>query len=413
MDFLSVKTIEEAQDILKQMAESQTPRREEVPLEKALGKVLAHDVYAQENLPSFNRSTVDGYAVYCQDVFGASESIPAILQMKGSVDMGCEAPKALNSGECVYVPTGGMLPEHTEAMVMIEYAEKLEEETILIYKPASHGQNISYAGDDVGQGEKILGQGRKLSAYDIGILAAMNLAKVSVVLSPQVAILSTGDEVVDVGQSLKPGQIYDINGYALGGLIESYGAHLVYKKIVIDDFDLLKETMDEALKESEIILLSGGSSVGAKDYTKKLIESYEDGDVFVHGLGIKPGKPTILGRIGQKPIFGLPGHPVSALMVCQQTVKIYLSHLMGKEERPIYLWATLSGNVHSSPGKTTYQIVSLREEGQDWIAEPLYGKSGMIHLLTEGMGYFEIEKDREGYHQGERIRVYPLREGSL
>ena len=413
LDFLTIKTVEEAKENLKRLAEKNPLGKEEVALKKALGRRLGTDLYSKVNLPSFNRSTVDGYALYCQDAFGASESIPAILSLKGEVEMGQDIEKSLERGEAIYVPTGGMVPKGTEAMVMLEYTEKMDEETLLVYKPVSPKQHMSFIGDDLEVGEKVFERGRKLSPYDIGLLAGMNIEKVEVFKGPQVAILSTGDEVVDVGKPLEGAQIRDINGYALAAFVESLGCEVTYQSIVKDDFEKLQEAMDEAIEKSQLVLLSGGSSVGAKDYTKKLIESYEEGEVFLHGLAIKPGKPTLLGTIGTLPVFGLPGHPVSALMVCQQTVKIYLEALMEQEEKEVYLWASLMANVHGSPGKTTYQTVCLYQGENGWKAEPLYGKSGMMTLLTKGTGYFVIEEDKEGYEQGALVKVYLLREGRL
>lgn len=413
LDFLNIVPVSDGKNIVKQLASKYKKEVETLNLLESINRVAAEDVYSTVNLPMFNRSTVDGYAVKCQDVYGASASIPSILTLVATVDMGKTIDIVLEEGQAVYVPTGGMIPEGTEAMVMIEYSEMLDDQTLLIYKPATNGENISYIGDDLSVGTCVVKKGTTLNPYHIGLLVGAGNPRVNVIKKLKVAIISTGDEIMDVDVAIKVGQIRDVNGYALAALIGQYGAEIVYRIIVKDDFESLKEHMSLALEKADVVIMSGGSSVGAKDYTEKLIHSFESGKIHIHGLSIKPGKPTIIGEINNKPIFGLPGHPVSALMVCREMVRTYMRTYYGQLGLDIFVEATLSNNVRGASGRDSYQMVILKQEKEGWIARPFYGKSGIMSVLANSNGYFIIPKEHEGVKQGESIKVYLLKEETI
>lgn len=413
LDFYHVVSIDKAQTLLSELALKNPLKMKEVSVDEALHRFVAEDVVAPYDLPRFNRSTVDGYAIRWMDVVGASESIPSMLTVVGKVSMGETTQLNIGSCEAVYVPTGGMLPLGCDAVVMIEYTEKLDEDTIMVSSPVSQGENITCIGDDLAYGELLIRKGVKISPYDIGLLVGFGMSKVMVYDCPNVAIISTGDEIIDPGQDSSLGQVYDMNGYALAALVKELGGIVVAKSIVNDDFDALKQCMKECLTVADLILISGGSSVGVRDYTKALIESFSNSRLLIHGLAVKPGKPTLLGTIGEKLIFGLPGHPVSALIVFDALVKYYIEQLQNRSQNVITMTARLTNNVHGAPGRDTFQMVSLEKKDQEWYATPIYAKSGMMSLLAHSSGYFVIPMHKEGYKQDEQVEVFLRQEVRL
>lgn len=413
MEFFNVLSVNEVNNIINQNTKNFSIGSEEVDLLLALNRIVAEDINSPINLPAFNRSTVDGYAIISQDVVGASEGMPSYLQCIEEVSMGEKTDLILNRGQAVYVPTGGMVPEGADGVVMIEYIEKLDEQTILIYKPIAPGENVTYIGDDLKKDECIVKQGKKITPYDIGLFAGIGLKSIKVTKRIQVAIISTGDELVDIDQPQSMGQIRDINGYALYGRVIELGGEVSLKVIVKDDFDKLRETVEEALAVSDLVILSGGSSVGTRDFTKAVIESFEGGHIAVHGISIKPGKPTIIGMIKDKMVFGLPGHPASALIIFNRFIKPYMMQLMSKSASQLSVYATLSANVHASPGKDTFQMVQLIKESDEYLAKPIYAKSGMMTLLSKASGYIHITNEKEGLVIGQTVEVFLLQEVEL
>lgn len=413
MDFFNVLSVNEVSEMISQKAKKFPIENEEVELLSALNRIAAKDICSPINLPAFNRSTVDGYAVFSQDVMGASEGMPSFLQCIDEVSMGEKIDVRLKRGQAVYVPTGGMIPEGADGVVMIEYIDKLDDQTILIYKPIAPGENITYIGDDLRKEECIVKQGKKISPYDIGLFAGIGLKTVNVVQKIKVAIISTGDEIVDLDAPQELGQVRDINGYALYGRILELGGEISLKTIVKDDFQMLKNTVESALAISDLVLLSGGSSVGTRDYTKAVIESFDGGQIAVHGISIKPGKPTIIGMIKNKMIFGLPGHPASALIIFNRFVKPYIEQVMRKKAPNFSIYATLASNVHASQGKDTFQMVQLIKENDNYVAIPIYAKSGMMTLLSKASGYIHITNEKEGLLMGQKVEVFLLQEVEL
>ena len=406
MTFFNVMTVDEASgEILKRFKEFQF-KKEEVALLDSLNRVLGEDIYSDIDVPEFDRSTVDGYAILSRDSYGATDSIPTILDIVGEVLMGEEAKGEISSGQAMYVPTGGMIPEGADGMIMIENTEKLDEETLLLNSPISKGENLIYKGDDIGKGNLILEEGTRISPEVMGVLAALACKNVTVFNKPKFYIISTGDEIIGIDERLEFGKIRDINSYTLFGEIENLGGKVVGSSIIGDDFDLLKGETEKALKQADIVLLSGGSSVGTLDFTKDVIDSFHGEGVFVHGISVKPGKPTIIGEAEGKLVFGLPGHPVSSIIVFKALVERFVKEKIGVSEIPSQVEAVMDFNFPSTSGRLTYQMVNLEKREGEYFARPNFGKSSMISLLKESDGYILIGKHEEGIYKGERRRVF-------
>ena len=400
---LTVKTPEEAAALLKDAFPAGSVGAETVPLEQAPGRVLAADVVADEFIPGFDRSTVDGYAVRSADTFGCSDAMPALLTLRGDVLMGESAGMELRPGECAAVPTGGAVPAGADAAVMIEYTEDYGDGTVGILKSAAPGENMIFRGDDMRPGDTVLSRGRKLTAPDIGSLASMGVTEVRVVRRPLVGIISTGDELVPITETPGEGRIRDVNSAMLSALVRDAGAEPVSFGILKDDEDLLGRTLDEAFSRCDIVLISGGSSVGMKDATCRVLENR--GEVLFHGIAMKPGKPTILGRVGGRPAFGLPGHPVAAFFVAELFVRPLIARLMGREVRERTVTARLTEAVSANHGRAQYMGVILSGEGDALTAQPIHGKSGLITGLAGSDGFFCISRDCEGISAGESVQV--------
>lgn len=374
-----------------------------VPLDRAWGRILSRPIESREWIPAFDRSTVDGYAVRAADTFGCSDSIPAILPLVGEVSMGEGAPGRLTSGTCVSIPTGGALPPGADAVVMLEYTEDYGDGTIGISKPAAPGANIIFKGDDIRPGDTILPAGKLLSPQDIGTLAAMGAAEVSVRRRPVVGILSTGDELVPVGASPKTGQVRDVNSIMLQAMMERAGALTRRYDIVPDQEPLLLDALDRALRDCDVVLISGGTSAGSKDAARRVVEAR--GDVLFHGIAMKPGKPTLLGRAGGKPVFGLPGHPAAAFFAAHLFVRPLLAQLSGRTLQSLAIPAVLTEPVSANHGRAQYIGVQLTQREGGWYALPIRSKSGLIASVSASDGYFCIPRDQEGAAAGETVFV--------
>lgn len=408
MDFFNVVSVEEGKKMMLETFKEFNFELEEINILDSINRVLAEDILAYNNVPEFNRSTVDGYAVKSSDTHGASESIPSFLSLLGEVRMGENTDIKISSGEAIYVPTGGMIPDGADAVIMIEYAEKLDDSTLMAYKPLSCGENTILKGDDIKKGEKVIEKGKKLTPQDIGALAALGISKIKVFKKPRFFIISTGDEIVDIDEKLTMGKVRDINGYALYSLIVKLGGEVVGRSIVKDDFELLRNSVEKALFLSDIVIISGGSSVGTRDYTSKVINSFNGKGVFIHGVSIKPGKPTIIGEGKGKPIIGLPGHPVSSIIVFKVFIEYFMKYMMNVKENINKTTAILDFNFPSSPGKETYQMVNTIERNGKTYAVPSFGKSGMITLLSKSDGYIVLKPHEEGISKGDVREVYFL-----
>lgn len=401
---LQVKTPEEVLRLIHDKFRPVSELAESVPLTAAAGRTLSEDIIAEEYVPDFNRSTVDGYAVRAADTFGCSDAIPAILSLQGEIRMGEDAGFALLRENCAYVPTGGALPEGADCAVMLEYTEDYGDGTIGILKPGAPGMNVIFRGDDVYPGKVVLQAGRVLSAQDIGALAAIGRTVVPVQRKLKIGVISTGDELVPPGQKPLPGQVRDVNTALLSALLTEQGAEVHSYGIIVDDEDLLRETVTRAVQECDAVLLSGGSSVGVKDASCRIIESL--GELLLHGIALKPGKPTIMGRAGNKPLVGLPGHPVAAFVVARLFMVPLLDRLAGRE-RPLWsVTAELSESVGANHGRAQVNPCRLLRQDGRVLALPIRSKSGLITQLAGADGFFCIERDCEGLPKGAPVQVY-------
>lgn len=399
---LHVKTPEEVLALIntefEKIAQSET-----VSLADAMGRVLAEDIAATEYVPDFDRSTVDGYAVRSRDTFGCTDAIPAILTLQGEVMMGQGADLTLQTDSCVAVPTGGAVPEGADAVVMIEFTEDYGDGTIGVLKSVAPGQNMIFRGDDVYPGKPVLEKGRVLSSQDVGALAAIGRTQVPVVKKLTVGVISTGDELVPPEQIPGPGQVRDVNSPMLEAMLGAYGVRAINYGIVIDDEELLRDKVEKAVAECDAVLLSGGSSVGVKDAACRIIESM--GSVLLHGIAIKPGKPTILGKASSKPLIGLPGHPVAAYFITKLFVLPLLSVLMGRKQTAYTTTAKVTENISANHGRAQYHCCRMERKDGELYAHPIRGKSGLITTLAGADGYFCITRDCEGLPKFAQIQV--------
>ncbi|MEH7333296.1 gephyrin-like molybdotransferase Glp [Neobacillus drentensis] len=410
MQFFKVKTVEETFALIEEKiaAIEATEVRE---LDRALHYILAEPVTAKENVPGFDRSTVDGYAVRAKDTYGSSESMPGFLTLAGEVKMGEVPTDEVSSGKAVYVPTGGMLPAGSDSVIMIEHCEDLEG-LLNTYKQVAPGENIIRAGEDIREGEVLLGKGVKLRPQELGALASLGITHVTVFRKLTVGYLSSGDEIVSYHtEKLLVGQIRDINYLTIAGLASEWNVDVVYGGIVKDDFAEFQARARELYEQTDCLILSGGSSVGAKDYTTDVIQSLGEPGVFVHGISIKPGKPTILAMSDGKPVIGLPGHPASAMIIFRLFGEQILRRLSGEklERKPERIFAKITKNIPSSMGRSDYIRVRLFEHVGEWWAEPIIGKSGLITTLVKSDGIVEISSEKEGISQGESVPVIASR----
>ncbi len=378
-------------------------KTEQVSLTAAMGRTLAEDIAAAEYVPDFDRSTVDGFAVRASDTFGCTDAIPAILPLQGTVLMGESADFALEEGSCVAVPTGGAVPKGADGVVMLEYTEDYGDGTIGISKSAAPGMNMIFRGDDVYPGKVILKKGRVLSSADIGALAAIGRVQVPVVKKLTVGVISTGDELVPPEVQPGPGQVRDVNSPMLEAMLTAFGCQVMNYGIVIDEEALLSEKVHQAIGQCDVVLLSGGSSVGVKDAACRIIES--EGKLLLNGIAIKPGKPTILGKAGEKPIVGLPGHPVAAYFITKLFVQPLLGRLTGRDRTAYTVTARVTESISANHGRAQYHCCRLTKKDGQLYAVPIRGKSGLITTLAGADGYFCIDRDCEGLPRNAEIQV--------
>lgn len=405
MKLLKVDTIQQVLEKMEYHFGDIKLEGELINIEDTVGRTAAEDIYSKYDIPDFNRSTVDGYAIVASDSFGVTDSIPVFLDVIGQVEMGKSTDVIISKGKTAYVPTGGMVPTGADAMIMIEHIEEMDSSTIAAYASTAPGENIIKIGDDVTKGDKLIHKGKLIRPQDIGVLTASGVRQIMVFEKPRAAVISTGDEIADPFSELQFGEVRDINTYTLSAMLEEMGAAVTVKSVIKDEYERLKSAVEAALENNHIVIISGGSSVGTKDVTAKVIDAIGDPGVFVHGMAVKPGKPTIVGKAKGKALFGLPGHPVSAIIVFKVLIGHLIARLMDRESLKLQIPAVCSVNVHSSPGKETFQMVELQQVENGYLAVPLYGKSGAISLVSRAQGYIRIPHNKEGINKGETIMV--------
>jgi len=379
---------------------------EPVSLGDSLGRICAEDLISPEDLPAFSRSTVDGYAVCADDTYGCSDSIPAMLICDGEIKMGELPSAALKKGHCMRIATGGGLPEGADAVSMIEYTDDPGDEFRYVYKPVSKLENVNSRGDDVRKGSTLLKKGTRISSRNVAVLAALGIANVRVYKEVSAGIISTGDELVEYTEKPAGAQIRNINSVMLASQVREAGAIPVVYPIVKDDFELLKRTISSALSECDLLLISGGSSVGEKDNTFKAFA--ELGEVMFHGISIKPGKPTIFAMCAGKPVFGLPGHPQAAFFIFRLFAAPAINKMLGIKAPEKSTECILSANIPSNHGRE--EIMPVRIEGG--VAVPLHSRSGMVSVLSAADGYIRVPRDAEGLMKGSPVKVFLLKDNT-
>ncbi|MFP4324219.1 MAG: gephyrin-like molybdotransferase Glp [Anaerolineales bacterium] len=406
--FFTLKPVAEALDEVREAAQP-SPRPETLATAAALGRVLATAPRAPHDLPSFTRSSMDGYAVRAADTFGASGSLPAYLTVVGSIQMGQAATCEVGPGQAAEIHTGAMLPPGADAVVMIEKTQPLNAREIEVLGPVAPGENLVQVGEDVAQGAEVLPAGWRLRPPDIGGLLAVGITQIQVVAPPRVAILGSGDEIVPPEHTPAPGQIRDINSYTLAALCAAHGAEPLTLGIAPDDADALYTLAQQAHAQADIVVLTAGSSVSARDLTAETINKLGAPGVLQHGLAVKPGKPTLLAVCGGKPVVGLPGNPVSAYAVARQVLVPLIQHWLGTQ--PGYaaqVSARLTANVASTTGRVDTVPVRLHESEDGRLAEPIFGKSNLIYTLVNADGVIEVPLNSNGLKAGTDVDVVLL-----
>jgi molybdopterin molybdotransferase len=435
-EFLDTSSLEDALSVIRQHIPLGTSS-ETLPLLSTPGRNISSDLISPEDLPSFSKSTVDGYAVKSANTFGASEGTPIYLEVIGEVLMGSGAihnihregindsgnPVRMSENTAIRIPTGGMIPEGADGVVMVEYTQICKKDQdreymIEVTRAVAPGENIIRMGEDIRKGDLLFPEGHQLRTQDIGILAGLGIDRVPVFRQPRVAILSTGPEICPIDQRPAKGQVRDINAYTLGSLVRESGGEPIHMGICPDDLRKLKEMIQTGLKKADCVLISGGSSVGARDFTFQAITELGPPGVLIHGLSIRPGKPTIVGQSGIAPIIGLPGHPASAMVVAQAIVQPLIWRLAGLKLSPLEtrvrkssrtVRARLTRNISSPPGKEDFVRIALTTDqkgGNILRADPIFGKSGLISTLIKAHGILRISEDSEGAYEGDEVEIW-------
>jgi len=381
-----------------------------VDLSDARGRVLAEAVAAPEAAPAFARATMDGYAVRAVDTFGATPGMPQYLALVGEVPMGAAPERPVHPGEALRLATGGMLPPGADAVVMLEYTAEHPDRSLEVRRAVAPGENLLQPGEDVEAGAVLFSGGRRLRSQDVGLLAALGVAAPKVHRRPRVAVLSSGDELVPLTAGPGPGQVRDSNAWMVAAQVaEAACLPLPVGGLLPDDFAAIRGALARALTEADLILISGGSSVGTRDLTLKAIQDLPGAEILAHGVAIRPGKPTILADVGGKPLLGLPGHPASAAVVMEVLGKPLLARLAGLSEPPPpwagTVTATLSRNLAGAGGREDFVRVKLRREGDTLFADPVLGPSGLLSPMVKSDGLVMIPLGTEGLNRDETVTV--------
>jgi molybdopterin molybdotransferase len=393
------------------------PASEELSISLSLNRIVAEDILSPEDLPEFDRSTMDGFAVRSADTFGAAESRPALVTIVGDIAMGTMPDRVLSVGETMKIATGGALPKGADAVVMLEQTQAVDALQIEVVKPVAPLENVVQTGDDIKKGEVILNRGHRMRPQDVGALAGVGITRIRVFEKPRVAIINTGNEVVPADTAPAPGQVRDINSYNLEGLISQAGGIPVKKGIIPDEYGQLREALEAALRDCDLVLMTGGSSVGTMDLTAKVINDLGRPGVLVHGVSIKPGKPIIMGVLNtsakQVPVFGLPGHPAAVSICFEVFVQPVLERMTGEIPYPalagvpayLSVKAKLARSISSSPGREDHVRVTLEKKDDGLWARPVFGASGLISTLVKAVGTVVVPVNKIGIEVGEEVEV--------
>lgn len=398
-----LKTYFEVFEILKDEFCNFNLQSEKVSIQEAVFRICAQDIIADIDVPHFDKSTVDGYALRCEETFKANDENPAVFEIVGEVKTGKVPNFQIQKGQAARIFTGGYIPQNANAIVMLENTIE-EDGKLYVFKPAKPGENILRKGEDIKKDSIVIKKYQKLEPAQIGVLAAIGKKEVEVFKKIRVGIISTGDEIISQDEKLDSAKIYDVNSFTLfTSCYKEYALPKMYG-IVKDDFEALKDLLSTALQENDIVLISGGSSVGTYDNTLKAIESLKDSKVLVDGVSIKPGKPTIIAKVGIKAVFGLPGHPVSCLFIFNFFVKKLMDILLHQQDTSRKVLAKMKTSIATSSGRTEFVFVKLHF-GDEILAEPLYGKSGSINLMNNASGYIRVDATKTGIRAGDIVEV--------
>lgn len=394
--------------LLSQLTATIKPLTDEIiPLEEALGRVLSRPILATHPLPTFSRSSVDGYAVKSHETYGASDSLPVYLRLlPNEVPMGDSPQFSIPSGWAAVIHTGGMIPDGADAVVMIEYTAIAGPGTLEVMRPCAPGENVLLRGEDVQEGEMVIPAGKRLRPAEIGGLAALGIVQVPVRRKPRVAILSTGDEVVPAAEDIRPGQVRDVNTHTLSALITEHGGHPLTYPIVPDRAEALEIAAQQALADADIVVITAGSSASARDLTAGVINTLGKPGVLVHGVNVRPGKPTILGLCGSKVVIGLPGNPVSALVIASLFLVPILEMYTGIPHEDKVITATLTTNLSSQAGREDWIAVQILESAGGLQADPVFSKSNLIFGLVRAAGLVRIPPSANGLAAGMQVEVH-------
>lgn len=375
---------------------------------QALGRVTAADIASPEDLPAFARSTMDGYSVRSRDTFGATEGLPAYLDVVGEVAMGQRAQVRLGVGEAAIAYTGGMLAQGADAVVQVERTQRLDDTTIEVLRAVAPGENVVQVGEDVRKGDVVLPKGSVVRAQDIGGFLALGVTDIRVSRMPRVGVISTGDELAPPHASLTPGRIRDINTYTISALIAQAGGVVASAALVADDYEAQRAAAIRALESTDMLVFSAGSSVSSRDMTAAVIDGLGEPGIIAHGISIKPGKPTVIGVVNGKPAIGLPGNPVSAMVVFDLVARPLIYHMSGcaRVPPPPTTHATLLRDIPSVAGREDHIPVRLiqADDGAS-AAEPVFGKSNLIYTLVRSDGIVKAPLDKSGLYAGEVVEV--------
>ncbi|MHC1740787.1 MAG: gephyrin-like molybdotransferase Glp [Anaerolineaceae bacterium] len=409
-EFLKLHSLNEARQIFFDALGKNSPPSEMIETIKSTGRVLSEPLVANEFLPAFTRSSMDGYAVIAADTFGASENLPRYLKFIGELPMGREPEFAIKRGEAALIHTGGMLAEGADAVVILEQSHLTLQGELEVYKPVSTGENVIFKGEDVKPGDEVIPVGKTIRPAEVGGLFALGYTHVRVAKKPLFAILSSGDEVVPPDQALKPGQVRDINSEALAVLIEQNGGAYKIYPIIPDNREQMAVSIRLAYAEADAVVITAGSSASTRDMTAEVIQELGKPGILVHGINIRPGKPTILAVCDHKPVIGLPGNPISALVIAQFFMKPLVIWLQGNYNEPIILLikATLSINLASQAGREEWVPVKLTQMGDHLQAEPIFFKSNLIFQLSKADGLMKINADETGKAAHSEVEVLIL-----
>ena len=401
-EFLKIKECDEATDIIQNLFnEKLTQESEEILVTEAYGRILFEDVYSRMDFPPFNKALKDGFAILAEDSFGASEENPKTLEVVDFLEAGATTDKKVEKGKCIEISTGAAMPEGAESVVMVEYAEKLDGEVNLL-TTATPSQDVARKGSDIEEGKLILKKGDFLNPGKIGVLLSQGFETIEVYKKPSLGVISSGNEITLQGEELSYGKIYDVNGGMIKNAAISCGADAHFLGIMRDNYDEVKQKLTDALKEVDIVLCSGGTSAGLGDVLNSVLE--ELGEVYIHGISVQPGKPTIVGVIEDKLVIGLPGNPVSALMIFNAFVAEPLTKLAGidKDFELDTVKGKMTRRIHSPVGRMQYQLVKV--DGKD--IHPIFKDSGAIFSLSTADGYVKVPKSVELLDEGEEVEVY-------